>query len=79
MDPSGNILGRGTKITLHLKEDAEEYADLAYICNLSNRCSEFVTHTINLRTSDITDVYIPYDDVDEDKVDLKVEDREEKK
>ena len=33
-DPRGNTLGRGTEITLHLKEDAEEYAGSVRIRNL---------------------------------------------
>lgn len=33
-DPRGNTLGRGTEITLFLKEDAKEYADTATLSAL---------------------------------------------
>ena len=33
-DPRGNTLGRGTEITLFLKEDAKEYADAATLSAL---------------------------------------------
>jgi heat shock protein beta len=33
-DPRGNTLGRGTEITLHLKEDATEYLEDSVITNL---------------------------------------------
>ena len=74
-DHRGNTLGSGTKITLHIKEDTEEYADSVCICNLSKNYSEFVTHSIHLRTRNITEVDIP----DDNDVDLEVEDGEKKK
>lgn len=49
-DPRGNTLGRGTEITLHLKEDAFEYADNNRLENLVKHYSEFVMHPIHLRT-----------------------------
>ena len=71
--PRRNTLGSGTKITLNLKEDAEEYANSVCICNMSKHNSEFVTHYIHLRTSNITEVDIP----DDNDVNLEVEDGEE--
>ena len=38
-----------------------------------------MNHHIHIRTSEITEVDIPENDVDEENVNLKVEDREEKK
>ena len=40
-DPRGNTLGRGTEITLHLKEDAEEVSVMCCICLSSLFCSDF--------------------------------------
>jgi len=50
-DPRGNTLGRGTEITLHLKEDAEEYASPYKLRTLAKHYSEFVTHPLHLRTT----------------------------
>ena len=42
-DPRGNVLGRGTEITLVLKEDALEYLDTLRITELVNKHSSFAT------------------------------------
>ena len=47
--------------------------------NISKHYSEFVTHNIHLRTIEISEVETPDYDADEERVDLKVEDREKKK
>ena len=51
-DPRGNSLGRGTEITLHLKEDAGEYANPTRLRALAKHYSEFVTHPLHLRTTE---------------------------
>jgi len=48
-DPRGNTLGRGTEITLHLKEDADEYLSPYKLKELIRHYSEFVTHPVSLR------------------------------
>lgn len=45
-DPRGNTLGRGTEITLFLKEDAEEFADSTKLEELVKRYSQFITFPI---------------------------------
>ncbi|KAJ7095368.1 Hsp90 protein-domain-containing protein [Mycena belliarum] len=40
-DPRGNTLGRGTEITLHLKEDALEYLDTDKLTALVNKHSSY--------------------------------------
>ncbi|KAJ7700068.1 Hsp90 protein-domain-containing protein [Mycena rosella] len=40
-DPRGNTLGRGTEITLHLKDDALEYLDTEKITALVNKHSSY--------------------------------------
>lgn len=48
-DPRGNTLGRGTKITLHLKEDSHEYKDQSVIKKNIKRYSEFINFPIFLK------------------------------
>lgn len=48
-DSRGNTLGRGTEITLHLKEDADEYLSPYKLKELIRHYSEFVTHPVSLR------------------------------
>lgn len=57
-DPRGNTLGRGTEITLHLKEDAIEYADFYRLNQLAHHYSEFVTHPISLRKLETVEVEV---------------------
>lgn len=41
-DPRGNTLGRGTEITLYLKEDADEFAEEGRVREIATRYSEFI-------------------------------------
>jgi heat shock protein beta len=50
-DPRGNTLGRGTRVTLHLKDDALEYSDEDKIKNLVKKYSEFINYPISLYVS----------------------------
>eukprot|EP00578_Thalassiosira_sp_NH16_P020579 CAMPEP_0181097930 /NCGR_PEP_ID=MMETSP1071-20121207/11838_1 /TAXON_ID=35127 /ORGANISM="Thalassiosira sp., Strain NH16" /LENGTH=826 /DNA_ID=CAMNT_0023180457 /DNA_START=22 /DNA_END=2502 /DNA_ORIENTATION=+ len=56
-DPRGNTLGRGTEITLHLKEDADEYLSPYKLKELIRHYSEFVTHPVSLR--EIKTIQVP--------------------
>ena len=47
-DPRGDTLGRGTRVTLHLKEDAVEYVEQDKIKNLVKKYSEFIQYPIKL-------------------------------
>lgn len=47
-DPRGDTLGRGTRVTLHLKDDAIEYAEQDKIKNLVKKYSEFIQYPIKL-------------------------------
>jgi len=58
-DPAGNTLGRGTEITLGLKEDATEYADQESLKKLIKKYSEFINFPIYLRTSKTESVDVP--------------------
>merc|ERR1712110_205653 len=50
-DPEGDTLGRGTRITLHLKSEAGRYADPSVIKSLCERYSEFMNFPIYVQTS----------------------------
>ena len=65
-DPRGNTLGRGTEVTLHLKDDAEQYADFSKISDLVHHYSEFVVHPIFVRKTETMQVPDEDDEVVED-------------
>jgi heat shock protein beta len=52
-DPEGNTLGRGTKITLHLKDDSHIYTDQDNLRALIARYSEFINFPIYMYASHI--------------------------
>jgi heat shock protein beta len=55
-DPRGNTLGRGTEITLFLKEEATEYGSHHEVEKLLKKYSEFITFPIYLE-KEITETY----------------------
>merc|ERR1711871_301247 len=63
-------LGRGTEITLFLKEDAGEFLDQDRLEELVKRYSEFITFPISLYMSKTETVEIEDDDDDDDEEDL---------
>ena len=50
-DPRGDTLGRGTRVTLHLKDDAAEYIEQERIKKLVKKYSEFINYPISLYLS----------------------------
>merc|ERR1711998_521809 len=50
-DPAGTTLGRGTQITLHLKEDCLEFLEEDRLKGLVKRYSEFINFPIFLYTT----------------------------
>jgi heat shock protein beta len=50
-DPSGDSLGRGTELILHLKDDAKEFLDQSNLKNLITKYSEFTHFPIYLYES----------------------------
>lgn len=67
-DPRGDTLGRGTRITLHLKDDAAEYVEQERIKNLVKKYSEFINYPINLYLSkDVKETIEVEEEADEDK------------
>jgi HSP90 family molecular chaperone len=66
-DPRGDTLGRGTRITLHLKDDAAEYLEQERIKNLVKKYSEFINYPIKLYISkDVRETIEIEDEVSEE-------------
>jgi heat shock protein beta len=76
-DPRGNTLGRGTEITLHLKEDCLEYADANRLRDLITHYSEFITHPISLRITRTEIVEVEDEEVEEEAKEEEAEKKEE--
>jgi molecular chaperone HtpG len=65
---TGEDLGRGTKIVLHLKEDQLEYVEERKLKDLVKKHSEFISYPISLWTEKTTEKEVS-DDEDDDKED----------
>ncbi|XP_028104209.1 heat shock cognate protein 80 [Camellia sinensis] len=80
-DTSGENLGRGTKITLYLKEDQLEYLEERRLKDLIKKHSEFISYPISLWVEKTTEKEISDDEDEEEKKDDegKVEDVDEEK
>lgn len=87
-DPRGNSLGRGTEITLYLKEDAGEFLGESRLEELIKKYSEFITFPISLYKSKTETIEIEDEDdeesedddeeyEDEDGLDISDEDEDE--
>ncbi|XP_060101581.1 endoplasmin isoform X2 [Heteronotia binoei] len=61
-DPRGNTLGRGTTITLVLKEEASDYLELDTIKNLVRKYSQFINFPIYVWSSKTETVEEPIDE-----------------
>merc|ERR1712100_106881 len=73
-DPRGNTLGRGSRVTLHLKEDAHDYLSEDKLKETSKKYSQFIQFPIYVKVKKEVDA-----DADEDDDDDKDDDDEEKK
>uniref|UniRef100_A0A2P2M1B8 Heat shock cognate protein 80 n=1 Tax=Rhizophora mucronata TaxID=61149 RepID=A0A2P2M1B8_RHIMU len=82
-DTSGEQLGRGTKITLLLKEDQLEYLEERRLKDLIKKHSEFISYPISLWSEKTTEKEISDDEDEEEKKEEeeegKVEDVDEEK
>merc|ERR1712196_666509 len=73
-DPRGNTLGRGSRVTLHLKEDAHEYLAEDKLKDTAKKYSQFIQFPIYVKEKKEEDVEAKDDEEKEDE-----EEEEEKK
>merc|ERR1712118_425358 len=73
-DPRGNTLGRGSRVTLHLKEDAHDYLSEDKLKETAKKYSQFIQFPIYVKVKKEVDAEADEDDEDDDS-----EDEEEKK
>merc|ERR1711865_816631 len=84
-DPRGNTLGRGTRVTLHLKEDAHDYLSEDKLKETSKKYSQFIQFPIYVKVKKEVEAEAEEDDDDDkdeeekDDVETKDEDEKEKK
>ncbi|XP_030070051.1 endoplasmin [Microcaecilia unicolor] len=83
-DPRGDTLGRGTTITLVMKEEASDYLELETIKNLVKKYSQFINFPIYVWSSKTETVEEPVDeeeekDKEETDEEAAVEEEEEEK
>ena len=71
-DPRGDTLGRGTRVTLHLKDDAAEYLEQDKIKNLVKKYSEFINYPIKVYCSKEVKEQVPVDTPDPSQEAFKV-------
>merc|ERR1712056_166063 len=84
-DPRGNTLGRGTRVTLHLKEDAHDYLSEDKLKEAAKKYSQFIQFPIYVKVKKEVDVEAEEedddkedDDEEEKKDDVETKDDEEK-
>lgn len=82
-DPRGNTLGRGSRVTLHLKEDALDFLNEHKLKEITSKFSQFIQYPIYIQVKKEVEVEEEDDDDEEtedDEAESKDgEDKEEKK
>merc|ERR1712003_244413 len=76
-DPRGNTLGRGTRVTLHLKEDAHDYLSEDKLKESAKKYSQFIQFPIYVKVKKEVDADAEEDDDDDDKDDDDVETKDD--
>merc|ERR1711879_265318 len=78
-DPRGNTLGRGTRVTLHLKEDAHDYLSEDKLKETAKKYSQFIQFPIYVKVKKEVDADAEEDDDDKDEEDDEKKDDVETK
>mmetsp|Transcript_26790 Transcript_26790/g.80711 ORF Transcript_26790/g.80711 Transcript_26790/m.80711 type:complete len:744 (-) Transcript_26790:91-2322(-) len=73
-DPRGNTLGRGTRVTLHLKEDAHDYLSEDKLKETTKKYSQFIQFPIYVKVKKEVEA-----EAEEEEEDDKEDEEEEKK
>merc|ERR1711965_529217 len=80
-DPRGNTLGRGSRVTLHLKEDAHDYLSEDKLKEAAKKYSQFIQFPIYVKVKKEVDADTEEDDdddkEDEEKDEVETKDDEE--
>merc|ERR1712216_386999 len=76
-DPRGNTLGRGTRVTLHLKEDAHDYLAEDKLKETAKKYSQFIQFPIYVKVKKEVESDAEEDDEDDDKEDDETKDEVE--
>lgn len=66
-DPRGSTLGRGTQVSLELKEEASDYTDPQALKNLVSKYSQFINFPIYLWASKTVKEEVPLDEEKSDQ------------
>merc|ERR1712186_204443 len=77
-DPRGNTLGRGSRVTLHLKEDAHDYLSEDKLKESAKKYSQFIQFPIYVKVKKEVDADTEEDDDDDDKDEEEKEEEEKK-
>merc|ERR1711975_117107 len=77
-DPRGNTLGRGTRVTLHLKEDAHEYLNEQKLKEVAKKFSQFIPFPIYVKVKKEVDADAEEDDDEDKNDDVETKDDDEK-
>merc|ERR1711977_555976 len=79
-DPAGNTLGRGSEITLHLKDDCKEFTEPDKIKDLVKKYSEFISFPIYLKETKTVEKEVPVEEekMEDEKKDEKKDDKDKK-
>lgn len=84
-DPRGNTLGRGTQISLYMKEEAYDFLEENTIKDLVKKYSQFINFPIHMWTSHTEKVEEPVEEEEDEPKegetddDVKVEDEDDEK
>merc|ERR1712085_68711 len=68
-DPRGNTLGRGSRVTLHLKEDAHDYLSEDKLKESVKKYSQFIQFPIYVKVKKEVEAEADEDDDDDEKED----------
>merc|ERR1712072_1576553 len=77
-DPRGNTLGRGSRVTLHLKEDAHDYLSEDKLKETAKKYSQFIQFPIYVKVKKEVDADTDEDDDDDKNDDVETKDDDEK-
>merc|ERR1719162_96363 len=77
-DPRGNTLGRGSRVTLHLKEDAHDYLSESKLKDVAKKYSQFIQFPIYVKVKKEVEAEADEEEDDDEDKEEK-EEKEDKK